>query len=104
METSEAAPTESISMRLARIAAHPPAAGEAEVLFLLDLLAEAGDQRVVGLREAAGLIRAAKQREVTTRFLVGKKEQVSRSMNSKLMDTVANLIDKYAADAAAGRV
>ena len=81
-----------------------PLTSRADVGFLLDALRLAGAQRVMGLREAAGLIRAAKQREVTTRFLVGKKEQAARAMNSKLMDTVANLIDKYADDAAEGRV
>lgn len=76
----------------------------ADVLFLIGILRRAGDQRVQGLREAAGLIRAAKNREVTTRFLVGKKEQAARGINSKLMDTIANLIDKYADDARDGRL
>lgn len=81
-----------------------PLTSRADVGFLLDALRLAGNQRVQGLREAVGLIRAAKQREVTTRFLAGKKEQTARAMNSKLLDTVANLIEKYAADAADGRV
>ena len=72
--------------------------------FLLSVVRRLGDQRVIGLREAAGLIRAAKHRETTTRFLAGKNEQVARSMNSKLMDTVANLIDRYAQDAEDGKL
>lgn len=76
----------------------------ADTNFLLSVVRRLGDQRVLGLREAVGLIRAAKNREVTTRFLVGKKEQAARSMNSKLMDTVANLIEKYAVDVEAGKL
>ncbi|SRR5258708_29748332 len=58
--------------------------------------------RVIGLREAAGLIRAAANKEVTARFLVGKKENAARAMNSKLMHSVAGLIDRYADDAEKG--
>lgn len=76
----------------------------ADVDFLFSVVRKLGDQRVLGLREAAGLIRAAKNREVSTRFLAGKKEQIARSMNSKLMDTVANLVDKYAQDVEDGRL
>ncbi len=91
--------------RIEREIQSDPADGHRDdILFLLELLRRAGDQRVAGLREAAGLIRAAKNRETTTRFLVGKKEQAVRASNAKLMDVVANLIEQFAGDAAAGRV
>lgn len=60
--------------------------------------------RVRGLHEAAGLIRASLNKEVTARFLVGKKESAARAMNAKLLATVANLIEQFAGDAEAGRV
>lgn len=100
-------PPESAQERLARVEqsmadGHP--VDRADAFFLLSVVRQLGDRRIHGLREAAGLVRAAKDREVTTRFLAGKKEQVARAMNSKLMDTVAKLIDRYADDAAAGKV
>lgn len=76
----------------------------ADVLFLISIIRRWGDPRIQGLREAAGLIRAAKQRETTTRFLVKGREQEIRASNSKLMDTVAALIERYASDAEQGRV
>lgn len=107
--TPASAAPENPNHRLARIELEllesPDAVpNRADINFLLSVVRHLGDQRILGLREAAGLIRAAKQREVTTRFLVGKKEQTARSMNSKLMDTVANLIEKYAQDAADGNL
>lgn len=60
--------------------------------------------RVLGLREAADLIRAARQKEVVARVLVGKREHAVRAMNAKLLENVAALIERYAADAEAGRL
>ena len=98
----EQASEELVSDRLNRIevsAAEGRGPSVDDANFLLRIVRRLGDQRVMGLREAAGLIRAAKHRETTTRFLVGKREQAIRASNSKLMDVVANLIDQYAQDA-----
>lgn len=108
-QAGPAAEQETANQRLARIelslAGSPDLVlGRPDTNFLLAVVRRLGNQRVMGLREAAGLIRAAKQREVTTRFLVGKKEHAVRSMNSKLMDTVANLIEHYAQDAEDGKI
>lgn len=54
--------------------------------------------RVQGLREAAQLLRAAQNKEVKARVLVGKRENAYRAMNAQLMVNVATLIERYAAD------
>lgn len=95
---------ETIRERLERIEANSATVDRQDVLFMLDLISNLGGQRIRGIREAAGLIRRSQNKEVTTRFLVGKKETAARAMNNKLLDVVAGLIERYAEDAQAGKL
>ncbi|MDE2100688.1 MAG: hypothetical protein KGL39_25815 [Patescibacteria group bacterium] len=85
------------SRRVERIAKSPETATPDDVSFLVDMLKAAGNQRVKGLQEAAGLIRASVRRATVN-------PEIGRTVNTALLARVAGLVDAYAADAAAGKL
>lgn len=112
MTTEAPAATETPEAILERLIVKPGTADVKDVEWLVKELTSAklavlmlkeGDGRFYGLREAAELVEMAALKDVKVRHLgVGKKEQVSRAINEKLLYNVAGIIRRYADDQEAG--
>lgn len=99
LDAAEAATNavETVGQRLRRIEDNSVAVDRVDVLWMLELIGKLGFERVRGLREAAGLLRAAVARGT---LLPGK----GMGVNNKLLARVAGLVDRYAQDVEDGKL